>query len=73
MARPLGGGEASTDLRQRLSFLKKRPRDPGQVVFAGLEQHHHEPLEVNVVDTSTGTGGLGSCGEGADKSSPSSG
>ena len=73
MARPLGGGggEASTDLRQRLSFLKKRPRDPGQVVFAGLEQHHHEPLEVNVVDTSTGTGGLGSCGEGADKSSPS--
>lgn len=58
----------SADLRQRMSFLKKRPRDPGQVVFAGLD--HHEPLEVNVVDTSIGTGG-GSCGEGADKSSPS--
>ncbi len=71
MQRPMDGGEATTDLRQRLSFLKKRPRDPGQVVvFASLEDHHHEPLEVNVVDTSIGTGG-GSCGEGADKSSPS--
>ena len=72
MASP--GGEAATasaastgDLNQRLSFLKKRPRDPGQVVVFA----HHEPLEVNVIDSSTGTGGLGSCGEGADKSSPS--
>ena len=80
MARPFSGGgvnapptETSTDLRQRLSFLKKRPRDPGQVVFVDFEQDapptHHGPLEVNVVDTSIGTGG-GSCGEGADKSSP---
>ena len=64
------GGE--TDIRQRLHLLKKRPREPGiSVVFVEDHPRHHEPLEVNVVDTSTsGTGG-GSCGEGADKSSPS--
>jgi hypothetical protein len=64
MARPPGGGTSrvSADLRQRLSFFnKKRPRDPTSVIF--LDDHHHhqrshdEPLEVNVVDTSTGTGG----------------
>ena len=69
--RPLAGQTENTDLRQRLNFLKKRPRDPGISVVFVEDPRHHEPLEVNVVDTSTsGTGG-GSCGEGADKSSPS--
>ena len=72
---PPGNMNGETDLRQRFNLLKKRQRDPGiSVVFVEDHHHHsrhHEPLEVNVVDTSTsGTGG-GSCGEGADKSSPS--
>ena len=63
MARPPGG---ASDLKPKMSFLKKRP----PVIFEDQHYQHHEPLEVNVVDTSIGTGG-GSCGEGADKSSPS--
>ena len=63
MARPPGG---ASDLKPKMSFLRKRP----PVIFEDHDYQHHEPLEVNVVDTSIGTGG-GSCGEGADKSSPS--
>ena len=64
MARPPGG---AFDLKPKMSFL--RPKRP-PVIFEDHDYQHHEPLEVNVVDTSIGTGG-GSCGEGADKSSPS--
>ena len=76
MARPLGAPDTPSDLRARLTFIKKRPRDPGQVIFDAPHESfdapdpRHEPLEVKVVDTSIGTGG-GSCGEGADKISPS--
>ena len=64
MARPPGG---AFDLKPKMAFL--RPKRP-PVIFEDHDYQHHEPLEVNVVDTSIGTGG-GSCGEGADKSSPS--
>lgn len=66
MARPA----SKADLRNKLYFFKKRKEDEDIESKRVTSRHHAEPLEVNVVDTSIGTGG-GSCGEGADKSSPS--